>query len=234
MVNIADNTPENEASGQNITSRQIECLRDFMLAQRYQNLRSRLELRTRYMVMCLEDIYYPHNASAVIRSSEAFGIQEMHAVESYTNFRPSRHVVRGTDRWIDLHRWDSLASLTGHLRERGYRIVATSPREGGRTPDDFDIERGKFALFMGTEKTGISEELINQADDFIQIPMVGFAESLNISASAAIIAQRLTSRIRESGLDWQLAPQDQEDLLLRWMKSSVRDSANILRLKGFQ
>lgn len=208
----------------------IDYLGRFMLPERFDSLSRRLEHRTRYMLLCLEDIYYPHNASATIRSAEAFGLQEIHAVESHTHFRPSKHIVRGTDQWIDLHRWDDTPTLVSHLRERGYRIVVTSPREGGATPADFDVTASPFALFMGTEKSGASQWLMEQADEHLQIPMVGFAESLNISVSAAIILQRLTERLREPAqpTEWQLKESDREELLFRWLRHSVRDSERIL------
>lgn len=215
----------------------IEYLREFVLPERYEGLCQRLEARTRYMIMCLEDIYYPHNASAVIRSSEAFGIQEIHAVEQTVRFSPSKNIVRGTDQWIDIRKWNDTPSLVNHLRnERGYRIVATSPHEGGTTPSDFDVTAGPFALFMGTEKTGISDWLLEQADDYIRIPMSGFAESLNISVSAAIIAQRLTERLRdprEGSIPWQLKEEDRNQLLYKWLCGSIKDVKRILERGGF-
>lgn len=212
------------------TDNLIEKLKEFISQERYEKLVSRLDLRTRYMLLGLEDIYYPHNASATIRSSEAFGIQEIHAVQSFCHFSPSRHIVRGTDQWLEIHRWDTTKELVENLKSRGYRIVVTAPREGGSTLENFDVEAGKFALFMGTEKTGISEWLMEQADDAIYIPMVGFAESLNISVSAAIITQELTSKIRKMKPEiWQLTKQDKEELLLKWIKLSIKDVDNIIK-----
>ncbi len=208
----------------------IDYLAAFVLPERFGSLARRLEDRTRYMALCLEEIFYPHNASAAIRSAEAFGIQELHAVESYTRFRPSVHVVRGSDQWIDLTRWNSTPELVGHLRGKGYRIVVASPHEGGTTPSAFPVAEGPFALFLGTEKTGASEELMATADGFIHIPMVGFVESLNISVSAAILAQRLTERIREElpAAAWQLDGHDKAGLLFCWLMKSIRDSQRIL------
>lgn len=225
--------------------RKVEYLRGFVLPERYESLTKRLDLRTRYMAMCLEDIYYPHNASAVIRSSEAFGIQELHAVEHTVRFAPNKHIVRGTDQWLDIRKWADTPSLVAHLRGRGYRIVATappraeSPDDAGRrvnfTPSDFDVAAGPFAVFMGTEKSGISEWLATEADAIVSIPMAGFAESLNISVSAAIVAQRLAERVREarSGIDWRLEEEDRERLLYRWLCRSVRDWRRILERGGF-
>lgn len=207
----------------------IEYLSGFMLGERFDRLTSRLEHRTRYAVMCLEDIFYPHNASAVIRSAEAFGLQEIHAVESLTKFKPSSHIVRGTDQWIELNHWQSTPQLVESLKQRGYRIVITSPREGGYTPETFLVEQGPFAIFMGTEKTGISTWLMEQADEAIYIPMCGFAESLNISVSAAIILQRLTDRVRENpAIEWQLQQGEKREILLEWLMRSVKDSQRIL------
>lgn len=221
----------------------IEYLSGFVLPERLESLTRRLDHRTRYMVMCLEDIYYPHNASAVIRSSEAFGLQEMHAVEHTVRFAPSKHIVRGTDQWLDIRKWSDSPALAEHLRGRGYRIVVTAPpraqtpdlRSVNFTPSDFDIAAGPFAVFMGTEKTGISPWLAETADAVISIPMVGFAESLNISVSAAIVAQRLTERLRDSatGVTWQLATEDRERLLYRWLCNSVRDCRRILERGDF-
>ena len=226
--------------------RKIECLREFILPERYESLTQRLDLRMRYMVLCLEDIYYPHNASAVVRSAEAFGIQELHAVEHTVRFAPNKHIVRGTDQWLDIRKWRDTPSLAGHLRERGYRIVATAPPRAGRpdgedgegnfTPSDFDVAAGPFAVFMGTEKSGVSDWLLAEADAVVSIPMAGFAESLNISVSAAIVAQRLTERVREpaGGIDWRLPAEDRDRLLCRWLCHSVRDWRQILVRSGLE
>lgn len=217
---------------QNI-DRQIEILSAIATPERLARMEGRLETRTRHMVMCLEDIFYPHNASATIRSSEAFGLQEIHAVQSLCHFSPSRNIVRGTDQWVDIQRWKNTPELCGHLRERGYRIVVTAPRDGGSTLETFDVTNGPFALFMGTEKTGISDWLMEQADDAIYIPMVGFAESLNISVSAAIITQELTRRVRQMAPQvWQIPAIQRREILAKWLRRSVRDADNILRRQG--
>ncbi len=209
---------------------QIELLREFTSAERFEKLRSRTELRTKRMLMCLEDTFYTHNASATIRSAEAFGLQQIHVVESNSHFRPSQNIVRGTDQWIDINRWESTQSLVKHLREEGYRIVATTPREAATTLQEFDVESSPFAIFMGTEKTGISEWLLEEADEALYIPMSGFAESLNVSVSAAIITQDLTVRLRQGEPSlWQLEQAEREALLLRWLKHSIKDADNIIK-----
>lgn len=230
---MTTNTENNEPilTDQEVEDR-IEYLRNLMLPERFEKLESRLDSRTRHVVMCLENIFHPHNASAVIRSAEAFGLQEIHAVESIAKFTPSQNIVRGTDQWIELNNWESTSELLESLRERNYRIVITSPREGSYTPETFPVDGKPFAIFMGTEKTGISKMLEQQADESIYIPMCGFAESLNISVSAAIILQRLTERMRQDKCsDWRLPEAEKRRLFLKWLRLSIKDADRILANK---
>lgn len=209
--------------------RQIEYLSGFMLEGRFDVLRRTLRNRTRYLTLCVENTFHPQNASALVRSCEAFGIQDIHAVEDLCRFSPNVRIARGAEKWIDIHRYRTSGNLIAKLRETGYRIVVTSPRADGFTPETFDVTAGKFALFFGTEHDGVSAEAEAAADHFIHIPMYGFVESLNVSASAAILLYALMTTIRESGTDWRLTEQEQDPILFRWMLGSIRDSANILK-----
>ena len=211
----------------------IEYLSGFMLPGREKVLRETLANRTRYMTICLENTYHPQNASALVRNCEAFGIQDSHTVETVCRFTPNANIVRGTDKWVDIRKHPDTPSLVGDLRARGYRIVATSPHADDRTPETFDVEAGPFALFFGTEHAGISEEVVAAADEFVRIPMCGFVESLNVSASAAILLYLLSSRLRASGVPWRIPETERDEILLRWMRSTVRDSERILRRGGF-
>ena len=214
------------------TGERIAWLSKFMREERYDMLCRTLEHRTRYMTVCLENIYHSQNASAVVRSCEAFGIQDIHAVEAVCRFSPNTNIVRGTDKWVDIHRYREdeypVRELVHRLRKEGYRIVATSPHAEGATPETFDVRKGKFALFFGTEKEGISEEVKREADEFIRIPMVGFVESLNISVSAAILLYQLSQRVREQLSGWELTGTEKQEVLLRWRKESVEDSHRLL------
>ncbi len=207
----------------------IEYLCGFITPEREQVLRKVAGDRTRYMTVCMENTYYAHNASALIRHCDAFGIQDIHTVETLCRFDPSTDVVRGSDKWITLRRHTTTAEAVGALREGGYRIVATTPHIGDTTPECFDVAAGPFALVFGTEKQGISPEMVAAADEFLRIPMWGFVESLNISAAAAIILYMLSSRLRASGVEWRLTDGEQAEILFRWLKRSVRGSAKILR-----
>lgn len=209
----------------------IAWLAEFMLPERYDVLRRTVAMRTRYMTILAENTFHPQNAAALIRHCEAFGLQQMHTVETVCRFNPNAAIVRGTDRWVDIRRHRSTAEAIAALRGEGYRIVATTPHCEDTTPESFDVTRGRFALVFGTEHAGISEEVLASADEFLRIPMCGMVESLNVSASAAILIYMLSERMRRQVEGWNMTAAEQAATLYGWMCRSVKDSEEILRRK---
>ncbi len=209
----------------------IEYLAEFMTPERMERLEEVAASRTYQMTILTENTFHSQNASALMRHCEAFGLQSMHAVESLCQFRTYTDIVRGTDKWVDLERYDSSRDAIAELKAQGYRIVATTPHREDCTPENFDVTAGKFALVFGTEHAGISEDIIEAADEFLRIPMCGMVESLNVSASAAILIYMLSERLRQSTDNWHLSPLEQRELLFRWAKASVKDSENVLERK---
>lgn len=207
----------------------IALLSGFMLPARYDVLRRTVAMRTRYMTILAENTFHPQNAAALIRNCEAFGLQQMHTVETFCRFNPSAAIVRGTDRWVDIRRHGSTAEALAALRAEGYRIVATTPHREDTTPESFDVGRGRFALVFGTEHAGISEEVLASADEFLRIPMCGMVESLNVSASAAILIYMLSERMRRQVEGWNMTAAEQAATLYGWMCRSVKDSEKILK-----
>jgi tRNA (guanosine-2'-O-)-methyltransferase len=201
----------------------------FLTEERKEVLRRTLASRTHYMRIMTENMFHPQNASAIMRHCEAFGIQQIHTVEDRCRFDPSVNIVRGTQKWVDVEHHDTTKEALEALKSEGYRIVATTPHRCSVTPETFDVTKGKFALVFGTEHAGISDEVIEAADDFLMIPMCGMVESLNVSASAAILIYMLSQRIRQQVDGWQLSDDEQLKLLTRWTMSSVRDFEGILR-----
>ena len=201
----------------------------FLTEERKEVLRRTLASRTHYMRIMTENMFHPQNASAIMRHCEAFGIQQIHTVEDRCRFDPSVNIVRGTQKWVDVEHHDTTKEALEALKSDGYRIVATTPHRCSVTPETFDVTKGKFALVFGTEHAGISDEVIEAADDFLMIPMCGMVESLNVSASAAILIYMLSQRIRQQVDGWQLSDDEQLKLLTRWTMSSVRDFEGILR-----
>ncbi|HJC17022.1 MAG TPA: RNA methyltransferase [Candidatus Alistipes stercorigallinarum] len=209
----------------------IAWLAEFMLPERYDVLRRTVAMRTRYMTILAENTFHPQNAAALIRHCEAFGLQQMHTVETVCRFNPNAAIVRGTDRWVDIRRHRSTAEAIAALRGEGYRIVATTPHREDTTPESFDVTRGRFALVFGTEHAGISEEVLASADEFLRIPMCGMVESLNVSASAAILIYMLSERMHRQVEGWNMTAAEQAATLYGWMCRSIKDSEEILRRK---
>jgi tRNA (guanosine-2'-O-)-methyltransferase len=182
--------------------------------------------RTRHITVVLEDIYQAHNASAVLRSCDCFGIQDVHFIENRNKYKISTDVDMGASSWLSIYRYsekenNNTSSCINSLKQKGYRIIATTPHEKDCTLDQLPIDN-KIALVFGTEIDGISDEVRNHADDFVRIPMYGFTESFNISVSAALSMYELTSRLRKSNNQYRLSEIEKEDILLDWMKSSIK------------
>lgn len=203
-------------------------LAEFMLPERREALARALDNRTDYMTVMTENMFHPQNASAIVRHCEAFGVQNIHTVESLCAFNPNLNIVRGTDKWIDINRHATTTEALGALKAQGYRIVATTPHRESCTPETLDISRGRFAIVFGTEKQGISDEVVAAADDFLRIPMCGLVESLNVSASAAILIYILSQRMRREVGEWQLSAERHAELLYRWYRASVKDADALL------
>ncbi|MDR6843598.1 RNA methyltransferase [Flavobacterium granuli] len=182
--------------------------------------------RTKHFTIAVEDVFQMHNASAVMRSCEVFGIQELHVIEERYGKRIDKEIAMGAQKWVDISTYDSVTNCIDTLKNKGYQIIATTPHENDCLLEDFDISKPS-ALFFGTERDGLSEEILDKADGFLKIPMVGFTESLNISVSAAIIIQNLTNRLRNSDVAWQLTEEEMLVKRLDWAKKSIKDIKRI-------
>ena len=197
-------------------------LETFLTINRQERFLDILQHRTRHFTIAVEDVYQLHNTSAVMRSCEVFGVQDLHVIEERFGKRIDKEIAMGAEKWVDIHRYQNNASCIANLREQGYRIVATSPHLEADYLADFDITQ-PAAIFFGTEKTGLSEDILQQADAFIKIPMVGFTESLNISVSAAIVIQDITERLRKSNINWQLSDDEILEKRIDWSRKSIKD-----------
>lgn len=175
--------------------------------------------RSRQLVIALENIQQDHNASAIMRTMDCLGFQELHLIEKNNSYQFQRDIALGASRWLDViqHQQEPEPVLDAikQLREKGYRIVATSPHEGAYTPATLPLDQ-PIALFFGAEKHGISEELKANADDFIKIPMQGFTESFNVSVAAAVLMSALRTRFEQEKKDFLLDDTAQISLKIEW------------------
>ena len=209
-----------------IDQKLLNYLEGFLTDNRKSLFKKVLEKRTRHFAVVLEDIFQPHNASAVIRTADIFGVQDVHAIENKYTYKVSRHVAKGSQKWITSKRYKSDGNNTkiclDNLKENGYQIIATSPHNESCLLHDFDVTK-KSAFVFGVEAEGVSEFVKEQTDGFLKIPMVGFTESLNISVAAAIILQDLTTKLRDSDVNWQLSPEEKDNLYYEWVKKTIKN-----------
>lgn len=203
-------------------------LADFVSAKRRQRVEQVLAERSRYLTVVLEDIYQAHNASAVLRSCECFGVQDVHIIENRNSYTLNPDVVQGASKWLDLIRYNedggenSRRCLEG-LRTAGYRLVAATPNGSDYTLKDLPVDR-KTALMFGTEEHGLTPYALDSADLFVQVPMYGFTESFNISVCAALMLQEVSWRMREADTNWPLTECERAELRLDWYRKMVRGS----------
>ena len=204
----------------------LHYLEEYVTDHRKQLFKDILKNRTRHFTVVLEDIFQPHNSSAVVRSCDIFGVQDMYVVENKYINKVSRHVAKGSQKWLNITHFRNDGNNTKTcfdiLRQKGYQIIATTPHTNSCVLQDFDITK-KAAFVFGAEAEGVSDYVLDNADGFLKIPMVGFTESLNISVAAAIILQQITTKLRKSNVNWQLSTEEKEILYFNWIKKTIKN-----------
>lgn len=204
----------------------LSFLENILTESRKEKFLKVLQNRTNHFTVAIEDVFQLHNTSAVMRSCEVFGIQELHVVEEKYGKSIDKEIAMGAQKWVDVYRFGSISDCLQNVKAKGYQIIATTPHDNDCLLDDFDISKPS-ALFFGTEKNGLSQEVLSTADGFLKIPMVGFTESLNLSVSAAIIIQNIMERLRKSDINWQLSPSEMLEKRLDWARNSIKDIERI-------
>ena len=200
-------------------------LYQFITDERKERFEKVLDWRTRHITVVLEDIFQPHNASAVLRSCDLTGVQDIHIIENNYTFDVNPDVVMGSTKWLDIHRYNELEFNTplviDQLKAQGYQIVATCPHQNDYSPETLPLDQ-PIALFFGTEKTGLTDYVLEHADKYVQIPMYGFTESYNISVSAALLMYSLTRRLHEMDkVDWHLTEDEKQMVRLEWSRRTL-------------
>lgn len=210
----------------------IEYLDGFLSENKSKLFKDKLAQRTRHITVALQDLFQEQNASAVIRTCEIFGIQDVYTIEERNDFKPINEIARGAQKWLDQYAFDdpekdNTLECIDHLRDKGYQIIATSPHKESCFLEDFDFSK-KSAIFFGSEKPGLSQKVFDNADGFLKVPMYGFTESLNISVSCGIILHHLTRELRKSDVDWQLSQEEQNELFVEWCRRHLLKGDEII------
>jgi len=210
-----------------IDEKLVTYLESYLTKHRVMRFNEVLKNRTKHFTVATEDVYQLHNTSAVMRTCDVFGIQELHVTEELNVKRIDREIAMGAQKWVDLMRHNSTKQAIESIKKQGYQIVATTPHIHECSLNSFDISK-KSCFFFGRETEGLSDEVLEHADQFLTIPMVGFTESLNISVSAAIILQEVTQQLRASKIDWQLSSNDILEKRFDWCKKTIKSVDAIL------
>ena len=206
----------------------LEHLETYLTAHRLERFHNVLSQRTKHFTVATEDVYQLHNTSAVIRSCDVFGIQEVNIVEEINSKRIDREIAMGAQKWVDLNRYHSIKDCIIDVKSKGYQIVATTPHTDDCELHDFDFTK-KSCFFFGRETEGLSQEVLDEADVFLKIPMVGFTESLNISVSAAIILQHVTTKLKQTEIDWQLSENEKLEKRQDWCTKTIKSYDDIIK-----
>ena len=207
--------------------RLFEFFAEYLTDRRKELFNKIIQYRTRHLTVVLEDIYQPHNASAVLRSCDLTGVQDVHIIENKNNYEVNPDVAMGSFKWLNLYKYNEKENNTletfEKLRNEGYKIIATTPHKNDMLLDELPLDN-KLALVYGTELTGLSDIAIENADGYMRIPMYGFTESYNISVSVAITLFTLTEKLRKSDIKWQLNDDEKMDILLEWARRTIKRS----------
>jgi tRNA (guanosine-2'-O-)-methyltransferase len=193
----------------------------FVSPRRRRRIEAVLAERTRLLTVVLEDVYQPHNASAVLRSCECFGVQDVHAVESTNPYEINDDIALGAAKWLTIRRHQDLGSCLSVLRAQAFRLVATTPHRADCTLDQLRVV-GPTAFLLGTEEAGLSPEALAAADVRVRLPIFGFTESFNVSVCAALVLHDAVCKLRASGAAWKLPPTAAQALRLTWYRRSIR------------
>lgn len=199
-------------------------LRQFLTSHRFETFERILQLRTRHFTVVLEDLFQSRNASACLRSCDCFGIQDLHVIENVNRFEDDSEISLGASQWLTIHRHRDGDFKTEEcyrkLRENGYRIVATTPRDNATLLANIDVTQ-KSAFVFGTEMQGLSQVALEEADERLRIPLYGFSESLNISVSVALCLHDLIEKLHATQLDWGLREEEKEFLRFEWTQETL-------------
>lgn len=210
----------------------IEYLSQFAHENRVDLFNEKIEQRTNHVTLVLEDIYQAQNTSAAIRTSDCFGIQNVHVIENSNEFNVYKDITLGSSNWLNINKYNkeenNSKACFDSLKKQGYKIVATSPLQHHDSVFEFSVD-DKIALVLGNELNGISEIAKQEADEFITIPMYGFTESFNISVSAALCLLEISKRVRESDIDWKLSEEEKNDVLIKWYKHSIKHGKKLAK-----
>lgn len=199
--------------------KRIEELGEPLTDHRKSLLTNALQHRTRHFTMVLEDLYDPHNISAVIRTAEVFGLQDIHIIEELNTYRINKSVLKGSFKWLSLYRYKSRQLAMQRLRAQGYRIAVASTNHSVPIQElDLSIPT---AFYLGSELKGNHPDTLEGADVAFILPQYGVTESMNVSVAGGVLMAYLNQFLLAQGREnYTLSEEDKQRLLFDWYERS--------------
>ena len=204
----------------------FEYLKQFLTEERLQKIEHFAEESSDFVLPVLEDVYQFRNAAAIVRSVEACGFHKVIALEEENVFDPNLRVTKGADTWVEVEKMPATIQSLKDIKNRGYKILAVSPEKNASMLPDYQVAE-PIALVFGNELEGVSDEILEFADETLAIPMYGFTKSFNVSVAAAICMYELKQKLLKSGLDYKLTEEKKMKMKIRWAVNSIRSGEEI-------
>lgn len=205
----------------------FDYLKQFLTDERLSKIEHFSKESSDFVLPVMEDVYQFRNAAAIVRSVEACGFHHVVALEEENVFNPNLKVTKGAETWVQVEKMPNNLDSLKEIKSRGYRILAVSPEKNATMLPDYEVKE-PIALVFGTELEGVSDEILDFADETLAIPMFGFTKSFNVSVAAAICMYELKQKLMKSGIEYQLSDQKLLELKIRWAKNSIKSSEQIL------
>lgn len=209
----------------NIIQKQVP----YITPRRYEKILSVLNQRTRFLTVVMENFYDPRNASAILRSCDAFGLQDAHIIELNNPHYISKRVCKGSQFWVNRYRYSSVQGCLSHLKNLGYQVLFADPDPAFPSIEEISLTT-KTAVIFGQEKAGITSETKALAHGGFKIPLYGFVESFNVSVACALTLSHLNTKLRaHPPKDFFLSKKEKEVLLNHWLAKNTFISKSLKR-----
>ena len=205
----------------------FDYLKQFLTDERLSKIEHFSQESSDFVLPVMEDVYQFRNAAAIVRSVEACGFHHVVALEEENVFNPNLKVTKGAETWVKVEKIPNNLDSLKEIKNRGYKILAVSPENNATMLPDYEVKE-PIALVFGTELEGVSDEILEFADETLAIPMYGFTKSFNVSVAAAICMYELKQKLMKSGIDYKLSEEKLLEMKIRWAKNSIKSSEQIL------
>lgn len=201
-------------------------LKNFLTDERLSKIEHFAPESSDFILPVIEDIYQFRNAAAIVRSVEACGFHKVVALQEDNTFEPNLRVTKGADTWVEVERLPRNMESFQHIKDRGYKMVAVSLEKNAKFLPEYEITE-PIALVFGTEMQGVTEEILDFADETLAIPMYGFTRSFNVSVAASICMYELKQKLIKSNIDYKLNEEKLLQMKIRWAVNSIKSGQQI-------